>query len=65
MKVDVKVLGGRPKEVTLDSRATVGDLKSCENLKNHVASVNGEVADNNYVLRDGDFVSLSEAVKGA
>jgi len=65
MKVDYKVLGGRVTEVDLPTRATVGTLKSKANLSKHTASVNGEPADDNYELRDGDYVTLSEAVKGA
>ena len=64
MKVDYKVLGGRPQEAELDEEATVGDLKSQLGLSRHTASVNGNPADDDEELNDGDFVTLSEPVKG-
>lgn len=57
-----QVLGGEKK--VLDNVHTVGDVKAALNAQNYTASVNGEPAQNSDTLSDGDFVSLSQAVKG-
>jgi sulfur carrier protein ThiS len=60
--VIAQVLGGDKK--VLDSVETVADVKEKLSAQNYTASVNGDPASNDYELSDGDFVSLSQAVKG-
>lgn len=57
-----QVLGGQKK--VLDNVHTVGDVKAQLGATNYVASINGETAKDSDTLQDGDFVSLSQAVKG-
>ncbi len=64
MQVTYKVLGGKAKDITLDARSTVGDLKEEVGLEKYTASVNGTPANDSTRLQDNDFVTLSEAVKG-
>lgn len=61
-KVQVQVTGGaiQQKEV-----GTVGDVKSQYPGANYTATVNGEPADDSYVLSDYEFITLTESVKGA
>ena len=61
-KVTAQVLGGDPK--VIDDVGTVGGVKARLQVQGHVATVNGEPADDNYELSDFEFVSLSPAVKG-
>lgn len=60
--VVAQVLGGEKK--VLDNVNTVGDVKEELGAEAYTASVNGDPAKNDYQLDDGDFVSLSQAVKG-
>lgn len=66
--VIAQVLGGK-KEV-LDNVDSVAAVKSQlgqkigQDLTNYTASLNGEPASNTDSVSDGDFVSLSQAVKG-
>jgi sulfur carrier protein ThiS len=59
-----QVLGGEKK--VLDDVHSVSDVKSKLNVsgQNYTASINGEPAKDSDMLEDGDFVSLSQAVKG-
>jgi hypothetical protein len=57
-----QVLGGNKR--VLDNVHTVGDVKQAMGATNHTASINGEPARDSDTLADGDFVSLSQAVKG-
>lgn len=57
-----QVLGGEKR--VLDNVHTVGDVKAQLGAANYTASINGEAASNADTLADGDFVSLSQAVKG-
>ena len=57
-----QVLGGEKK--VLDGCETVGDVKMKLNASGYTASINGEPARDADELNDGDFVSLSQAVKG-
>lgn len=61
--VVAQILGGS-KQV-LDSVQTVMDVKNKTNTATgYTATVNGDPANDSYQLEDGDFVSLSQAVKG-
>lgn len=60
--VIAQVLGGEKK--VLDEVNTVGDVKSKLSVTNYTATVNGETQTDGYELEDGDFVSLTQAVKG-
>lgn len=60
--VIAQVLGGE-KQI-LDNVETVKDVKEKLNVLAYTATVNGDQADNSEELSDGDFVSLSQAVKG-
>jgi sulfur carrier protein ThiS len=55
-------LGGT-KQV-LDDVETVGDVKTKLSATGYTASLNGEPAQDSDEVSDGDFVSLSQAVKG-
>ncbi len=57
-----QILGGS-KQV-LDNVNTVGDVKTKLNVQAYTASVNGSPVTDNQELEEGDFVSLSQAVKG-
>lgn len=61
-KVTVQVLGGTPQ--VLDGIRTVAEAKAKVNATNHSASVNGESANDCFVLDDYSYVTLSPAVKG-
>lgn len=61
--VVAQVMGGS-KQI-LDGVSTVQDVKTKLNVPNHTAAVNGDTASADHALEDGDFVSLSQAVKGA
>ena len=55
--------GGEKK--VFDNVSTVSEIREKMSLaSNYIASVNGEPADDDYELEDGDFVTLSEKVKG-
>jgi sulfur carrier protein ThiS len=59
----VQVLGGS-KQV-LDYASDVADaMRQTNTSSGYTATVNGETAKTNDALEDGDFVSLSQAVKG-
>jgi sulfur carrier protein ThiS len=61
-KVTVVELGGQP---TVKDVGTVADLLSAMNMSNDRAvTVNGRTVDKNYVLKDFEFVSIGEKVKG-
>lgn len=59
-----QVLGGQKK--ILDNVSSVGDVRRALGLGNQYrASVDGTPAEDGQFLRDGNYVSFSEAVKGA
>ena len=59
-----QVLGGRPK--TFDGVKTVGDVMTKLELSgNYSATVNGEPATLDQPLKDYEYVSFTESVKGA
>jgi sulfur carrier protein ThiS len=60
--VVVQVLGGSKK--VLDNVHSVADVKSQVGAQAYAASINGDPATDGSQLSDGDFVSLSQAVKG-
>lgn len=60
--VIAQVLGGDKK--VIDSANTVGDIKTQMGVTGYTATVNGDQESDSYELSDGDFVSLSQAVKG-
>lgn len=60
--VIAQVLGGEKK--ILDGVATVQEVTSRLNVTGYTATVNGAQETAGYQLSDGDFVSLSQAVKG-
>jgi sulfur carrier protein ThiS len=60
--VIVQPLGGT-KQVMDDVR-TVRDITTKLNLTGYTATVNGDQQSPDYEVDDGDFVSLSQAVKG-
>lgn len=60
--VVAQVLGGEKK--VLDDVYTVRDVKTKLNATQYSASINGDPAQDGDDLSDGDFVSLSQAVKG-
>lgn len=61
--VVAQVLGGDKK--VLDGVFTVQDVMSkTGTTSGYTASVNGDSQSPSYTLEDGDFVSLSQAVKG-
>lgn len=60
--VIAQVLGGEKK--VLDNVETVGDVKQQLGVTGYTATVNGDTQSDGYDLEDGDFVSLSQAVKG-
>jgi hypothetical protein len=62
--VAAKIIGGAEKFLSLDEVRTVGDVKRKMGATSYKATVNGEPADDNHVLSGGEFVSLTEAVKG-
>jgi sulfur carrier protein ThiS len=60
--VVAQVLGGT-KQV-LDNVHTVLEIKEKLNAHKYTAAINGDSASDDDSLNDGDFVSLSQAVKG-
>jgi hypothetical protein len=60
--VVAQVLGGGKR--VLDNCNTVADVKRVLEVSGYTASVNGMPENDQYVLQEGDFVSLSQAVKG-
>jgi sulfur carrier protein ThiS len=60
--VIAQVLGGA-KQV-LDNVNSISDLKQKLNLAQYTATLNGSPAADDENLTDGDFVTLSQAVKG-
>lgn len=60
--VIAQILGADKK--VLDDVATVGEVKSKLNATGYTASVNGDSQTDSFGLEDGDFVLLSQAVKG-
>lgn len=61
--VVTQVLGGDKK--VLDNVFTVQDVMNKTGTSTgYTASVNGDAQSASYTLEDGDFVSLSQAVKG-
>lgn len=60
--VIAQVLGGEKK--ILDDVNTVADVTSKLGVAGYTATVNGDQQSPSYELDDGDFVSLSQAVKG-
>ena len=61
-QVQAQVPGGSIQQKTAQ---TVGELKTQMSLSAYQASVNGEPAEDSYVLSDYEFVSFSQKVKGA
>lgn len=62
--VIAQVVGGQKK--ILDDVSTVADVRRSLGLTaSYKAAVNGEPAADSVTLRQGDYVSFSEAVKGA
>lgn len=58
-----QVAGGEKK--ILDNVHTVADVKRSLNVsEGYTAAINGDPAEDNDDVSDGDFVSLSKAVKG-
>ena len=60
--VIAQALGGEKK--VLDGVNTVADVTAQLGLTGYTATVNGDQQSPGYALEDGDFVSLSQAVKG-
>lgn len=60
--VVAQVLGGEKK--VLDNVNTVKDVTTQLKVTGYTATTNGETAAEDDELRDGDFVSLAQAVKG-
>lgn len=60
--VVAQVLGGEKK--VLDDVSTVAEVTSKLGVSGYTATVNGSQATPDEELQDGDFVSLSQAVKG-
>lgn len=60
--VVAQVLGGEKK--VLDNVGTVSDVKAKLNAQSYTATVNGDSANDDQELENGDFVSLAQAVKG-
>lgn len=61
-RVQVQVVGG---SIVEKYASTIGELKAQLDLTNYQGSVNGEPEDDNYTLKDFEFVSFSQQVKGA
>jgi len=61
VKVIVKVLGGSLQEL---EASTVGEIKGKLSLSNHSVTVNGESAENDQELLEGQLVTLAPSVKG-
>lgn len=61
-KVNVQVIGGAIKQIEAN---TVGDVKTAMDAGKYTATVNGEPAEDSYVLSDYEFVALAPQVKGA
>lgn len=61
-KVQAQVVGGDIKALNAE---TVAELKAQMGLKNHTATVNGEPQGDDYELKDYEFVSFAQQVKGA
>lgn len=60
-KVKVLIAGGDTKDA---EASDIGDVRSLLNIEsNAMASVNGEPADDEYQLRNNDFVTFSKPVK--
>ncbi len=57
-----QVLGGEKK--VLDGVTTVKDVTDQLGVTGYTATVNGDQQAPHFVLEDGDFVSLAQAVKG-
>lgn len=57
----VKFVGGVQKEI---EATTIADVKNTMNASKSTATVNGEARTDSHVLTEGDFVVLSEQVKG-
>lgn len=60
--VVAQVLGGEKK--VFDDVNTVKDVTNKLGVTGYTATVNGDQQGPDYQLDDGDFVSLSQAVKG-
>lgn len=62
----IAIVGGAPKKsVELAGEATVGKLRQQLEAGNKLASVNGDPAEDDQALADGDIVTFTEQVKGA
>lgn len=62
--VIAQVVGGEKK--VLDNVNTVGDVRAKLGLSaSYRASVQGEPQNDDFIVRAGEYVSFSEAVKGA
>lgn len=57
-----QVLGGEKK--VMDGVTTVADVKAKLGVSGYTASINGSPANDQDALQEGEFVSLSQAVKG-
>lgn len=60
--VIAQILGGDKK--VLDNVNTVKDVKEKLGVSGYTASINGDPAQDTDTVTEGDFVSLSQAVKG-
>ncbi len=60
--VIVQVLGGSKK--VIDNVNSIADIKAQLGVSGYTAQINMEPASDNEQVSDGDFVSLSQAVKG-
>jgi hypothetical protein len=60
--VITQILGGDKK--VLDGVQTIGDIKKALAVSSYTATLNGSPASDSDSVEDGDFVSLSQAVKG-
>lgn len=65
MAVDImaQVVGG--KKQIVEGCSTVGEVKQKLGIPGHTATINGDPADDDQELSEGDFMSLAPAVKGA
>ena len=63
-KITVQVLGSTARTVSIDEVSTVAEAKELMGVPNYTATVNGEPADDDDVLEEYSFISLSPAVKG-
>lgn len=64
INVMAKVFGRPASAHEIEEGSTVGGLKATLGLPNYTATINASPASDSEVLSDGDYVNLTESIKG-